>query len=54
MINGDTVAVAKNRYAEVKAAFEEYAGVKRVPGTVDTEDSDLLPAKKVDEVADRE
>ena len=29
MINGDTVAVAKNRYTEVKAVFEAYAGVKR-------------------------
>lgn len=29
MINGDTVAVAKNRYTEVKAVFEDYAGVKR-------------------------
>ena len=29
MINGDTVAVAKNRYAEVKAAFEEYAGARK-------------------------
>ncbi len=29
MINGDTVAVAKNRYAEVKAAFEAYAGARR-------------------------
>ena len=28
MINGDTVAVAKNRYAEVKAAFEAYTGAK--------------------------
>lgn len=28
MINGDTVAVAKNRYTEVKAVFEAYAGVK--------------------------
>jgi DNA-binding LytR/AlgR family response regulator len=26
MINGDTVAVAKNRYAEVKAAYVAYAG----------------------------
>jgi hypothetical protein len=24
MVNGDTVAVAKNRYVEVKAAFESY------------------------------
>lgn len=31
MANGDVVAVAKNRYAEVKAAFEAYAGVKRRP-----------------------
>ncbi len=30
MINGDTVAVAKNRYTEVKAVFEAYAGVKGV------------------------
>ena len=30
MINGDTVAVAKNRYTEVKAVFEAYAGVKRM------------------------
>lgn len=30
MINGDTVAVAKNRYTEVKAAFEAYAGVRGV------------------------
>jgi DNA-binding LytR/AlgR family response regulator len=29
MVNGDAVAVAKNRYAEVKAAFEAYAGVKK-------------------------
>ena len=29
MINGDTVAVAKNRYAEVKAAFEEDAGARK-------------------------
>ncbi len=26
MINGDTVAVAKNRYTEVKSVFEAYAG----------------------------
>ena len=29
MINGDTVAVAKNRYAEVKAVFEAYAGARK-------------------------
>jgi hypothetical protein len=29
MVTGDTVAVAKNRYAEVKAAFEEYVGAGR-------------------------
>ena len=29
MVTGDTVAVAKNRYAEVKAAFEAYVGAKR-------------------------
>jgi hypothetical protein len=29
MINGDTVAVAKNRYTEVKAVFEAYAGVRQ-------------------------
>jgi DNA-binding LytR/AlgR family response regulator len=29
MINGDTVAVAKNRYTEVKAVFEAYAGARR-------------------------
>ena len=29
MINGDIVAVAKNRYAEVKAAFEAYAGARK-------------------------
>ena len=29
MVNGDTVAVAKNRYAEVKAAFEADVGAKR-------------------------
>ena len=29
MDNGDTVAVAKNRYAEVKAAFEGYVGAKK-------------------------
>jgi DNA-binding LytR/AlgR family response regulator len=28
MINGDTVTVAKNRYTEVKAAYEAYAGIK--------------------------
>ena len=28
MVNGDTVAVAKNRYAEVKAAFESYVGAR--------------------------
>lgn len=33
MVNGDTVAVAKNRYAEVKAAFEAYAGAKGRPRT---------------------
>jgi DNA-binding LytR/AlgR family response regulator len=54
MVNGDKVAVAKNRYAEVKAAFEEYAGVKRNFLTSEEEDFDLLPAKKVDETADRE
>jgi hypothetical protein len=54
MVNGDTVAVAKNRYAEVKAAFEEYAGVKRSSGTGDEEGQDLLSAKKVDKTADRE
>jgi DNA-binding LytR/AlgR family response regulator len=31
MINGDTVAVAKNRYTEVKAVFEAYAGVRQTP-----------------------
>lgn len=31
MVNGDTVAVAKNRYAEVKAAFEAFAGTKNAP-----------------------
>ena len=28
MVNGDTVAVAKNRYVEVKAAFEAYVGAR--------------------------
>ena len=32
MDNGDTVAVAKNRYAEIKAAFEAYVGAKRGSG----------------------
>jgi len=35
MVNGDTVAVAKNRYAEVKAAFEAYAGTRLTPRTSD-------------------
>ena len=34
MVNGDTVAVAKNRYAEVKAAFEAYAGARKGSGAV--------------------
>lgn len=34
MVNGDTVAVAKNRYAEVKAAFEAFAGVTRRKGAL--------------------
>lgn len=29
MVNGDRVAVAKNRYAEVKAAFHAFTGAKR-------------------------
>ena len=49
MINGDTVAVAKNRYAEVKAVFEEYAGARRGAVGGDTPGSDPSSAKKVDE-----
>lgn len=32
MVNGDTVAVAKNRYAEVKAAFKAYVGAHKGSG----------------------
>ena len=31
MSNGDSVAVAKNRYAEVKAAFTAYVGTTKLP-----------------------
>jgi DNA-binding LytR/AlgR family response regulator len=54
MVNGDTVAVAKNRYAEVKAAFEEYAGVKRSPKPGDERGLISASAKKVDEKESRE
>lgn len=29
MTNGDTVSVAKNRYAEIKEAFEQFAGIRQ-------------------------
>ena len=43
MVNGDTVAVAKNRYAEVKAAFEAYAGARG--GTLTGDASGEGPAR---------
>ena len=54
MINGDSVAVAKNRYAEVKAAFEEYAGAHRDAIWSDEHDFSGFSTKKVEELEDRE
>lgn len=53
MVNGDTVAVAKNRYAEVKAAFEAYVGAR---GRTETRDeSGAQPSrKKTEPQANRE
>jgi DNA-binding LytR/AlgR family response regulator len=48
MINGDAVAVAKNRYAEVKAAFEAYAGVKKRDLPCDGNDNGSVAAIKAD------
>ena len=48
MINGDAVAVAKNRYAEVKAAIEAYAGVKKRDLPCDGNDNGSVAAIKAD------
>jgi len=48
MFNGDTVAVAKNRYAEVKAAFEAYAGAKKYDALSDEDGKAPAAAIKAD------
>ncbi len=53
MSNGDVVAVAKNRYAEVKAAFEAYAGMDH--HSVSDEKASAAPlATKAEAAAGRE
>lgn len=54
MVNGDTVAVAKNRYAEVKAAFEAYAGVKKSTALSGGDGNTAFSAITVDETDFRE
>lgn len=54
MLNGDTVAVAKNRYAEVKAAFEAYAGVKKSTALSGEDGNTAFSAITVDETDFRE
>ena len=54
MVNGDTVAVAKNRYAEVKAAFEAYAGVKKSTALSGEDGNTAFSAITVDETDFRE
>lgn len=54
MVNGDVVAVAKNRYAEVKAAFEAYAGVGKRSSGGDEDGDAAATAIKVDAPVFRE
>lgn len=54
MVTGDTVAVAKNRYAEVKAAFEEYVGAGRGAVMGDEQTFSNTLTKKVEGFEGRE
>jgi hypothetical protein len=48
MIHVDAVALAQNRYAEVKTAFEAYAGVKKRDLPCDGNDNGSVAAIKAD------